>query len=159
VPVPGLNPEAAGLTRRLRWVPGDPLVRQRASWFVLSGSEAMMVMNAFDRADARGNSVRCEGDEDIVRVVVGGVLTDATAATVREMLLDACERGTKGVVLTIEAELDPMDPTVLGRLMDMAQRRCWAASRRFEVTATDAMVCEALAAMGIWPSTPSGSPG
>ncbi|WP_328320918.1 hypothetical protein OHA70_23035 [Kribbella sp. NBC_00382] len=116
-----------------------------------------MVMDAYDRADARGESVRWECDADLVRIVVGGVLTDATAASAREMLLDACERRTKGIVLTIEAEFDPMNPDVLGRLMDMAQRRCWAASRRLEVTATDPMICEALATMGIWPSPQSGS--
>ncbi|MEV6412541.1 hypothetical protein [Kribbella sp. NPDC051718] len=112
----------------------------------------MMVMDAYDRADEQGNSVRWECDADFVRIVVGGVLTDATASTAREMLVDACERRAKGIVLTIDAELDPLNPTVLGLLMDMAQRRCWAASRHLEVTATNPNVCEALAAMGIWPA-------
>jgi anti-anti-sigma regulatory factor len=113
----------------------------------------MMATDAYDRADAQGKTVRWECDADVVRIVVGGVLTDETAASARELLLDACEQRTKGIVLSIEAELDPMKPTVLGRLMDSAQRRCWAASRRLEVTATDPTVCEALATMGIYPST------
>jgi anti-anti-sigma regulatory factor len=113
----------------------------------------MMATDAYDRADAQGKSVRWECDAEVVRIVVGGVLTDETAATAREMLLDACERRTKGIVLSIEAELDPVNASVLGRLMDMAQRRCWAASRRLEVTATNPDVCEALATMGIWSST------
>ncbi|MFI5707083.1 hypothetical protein [Kribbella sp. NPDC051620] len=118
----------------------------------------MMVMDAYDRADAQGNPVRWECDADVVRIVVGGVLTDATVSTAREMIVNACERRAKGIVLTIEAELDPRNPTVLGRLMDTAQRRCWAASRRLEVTATDPNVCESLAAMGIWPTTPEELP-
>jgi hypothetical protein len=112
----------------------------------------MMVTDAQDRADAQGKPVHWECDADVVRIVVRGMLTDETAATAREMLLDACEQRAKGIVLAVEAELDPANPTVLQQLMDVAQRRCWAASRRLEVTATDPDVCDALAAIGIWPT-------
>lgn len=99
------------------------------------------------------SAVRWEYDAGVVRIVVGGVLTEAVAAATRELLLDACERGTEGVVLVVEAELEPANHDVLRHLVDVAQRRCWSASRRFEVIATDPEACQILATAGIWPST------
>jgi hypothetical protein len=105
-----------------------------------------------------GAAVRWERDAGVVRIVIGGVLTDGASAAARELLPDACEQGTEGVVLALEAELDPTDPDVLQRLVDVAQRYCWSASCRLEVTATDPEVCELLACAGIWPSTRGGAP-
>ncbi|WP_344838566.1 hypothetical protein [Kribbella ginsengisoli] len=100
-------------------------------------------------------AVQWECDAGVFRIVVGRVLTETVSAAVRELLLDACERGTHGVVLVVEAELEPGNHDVLRHLVDVAQRRCWAASRRFEVVATDPEICEALATAGIWPSPPT----
>ncbi|MDX6283264.1 MAG: hypothetical protein QOH03_4335 [Kribbellaceae bacterium] len=109
-------------------------------------------MTVTDGAACNAAAVRWECDAGLVRIVVGGVLTDAISAAAREMLADACEEGTEGVALAIEAELDPKNPEVLGYLVDVAQRYCWSASRRLVVTATDPEVCEVLAGAGIWPS-------
>jgi hypothetical protein len=111
---------------------------------------------AHGSAGARKQAVRWNIDAGVVTIVVGGLLTEATSAAARELLLDACERGTEGVVLVVEAELGPANQDVLRHLVDVAQRRCWAASRRFEVVATDPEVCEVLATAGIWPSAPTG---
>ena len=113
----------------------------------------MMIDSAVDGGP--GAAVRWEYDAGVVRIVVGGVLTEAASATARELLMDACERGTQGVALVVDAELEPANHDVLRHLVDVAQRRCWSASRRFEVVASDPEVCEVLATAGIWPSAPT----
>jgi hypothetical protein len=115
----------------------------------------VMESDAVDRADRQAPAVRFEYEAGVARIVVGGVLDELAAAAAREMLLEACERGTTGVVLVVEAELEPGNHDVLRQLVDVAQRRCWAASRQLELVATDRDVCEALAAVGIWPSVPA----
>ncbi|MEV8376497.1 hypothetical protein AB0P21_27385 [Kribbella sp. NPDC056861] len=112
-------------------------------------------MTVVERDAVERMDPRCEYDAGVARIVVGGVLDEATAAAAREMLLEACDRGTTGVVLVIEAEVDPVNHDVLRHLVDVAQRRCWAASRRLDLVATDRDVCEALAAVGVWSSVPA----
>ncbi|MGW6282928.1 hypothetical protein [Kribbella sp. NPDC055071] len=87
-------------------------------------------------------------DAGVARVVIGGTFGAAAAAAVRELLLDLCEPGSVGLVLAIEAVVDPADYEELCHLADTAQRRCWVASCRLEVTATDPGAREALAAAG-----------
>jgi anti-anti-sigma regulatory factor len=99
-------------------------------------------------------AVRLEVGPGAARVVLSGVLTAAVSAAARELLLDACELGAAAVVLDLQVVLDPADHDVLPHLVDVAQRRCWAARCRLDVTASDPEVCEALAAAGIWSSPP-----
>jgi hypothetical protein len=99
-------------------------------------------------------AVRLEVGPGAARVVLSGVLTAAVSAAARELFLDACERRAAAVVLDLQVVLDPTDHEVLPHLVDVAQRRCWAARRRLDVTASDPEVCEALATAGIWPSPP-----
>jgi len=87
----------------------------------------------------------------IARVVVRGTFSTTVSAMAREALLDACEQLPAALELVIEATVDPADADELRHLVDVAQRRCWAASCRLEVTALDPGACEALAAAGIWP--------
>jgi hypothetical protein len=64
-------------------------------------------------------------------------------------LLEACELDAPAVALDLRVVLDPTDHDVLPHLVDVAQRRCWAARRRLDVIASDPDVREALAATGI----------
>jgi hypothetical protein len=94
-------------------------------------------------------AVRLEVDPGAARIVLTGVLTAAVSAAAREMFLEACELKAAAVVLDLQVVLDPEDREVLPHLVDVAQRRCWAARRWLDVTASDPEVCEALAAAGI----------
>ncbi|WP_112238472.1 hypothetical protein [Kribbella monticola] len=104
----------------------------------------------YDQAATATPAVRLEVDAETARVVVEGVLTEAVAAAARELLVDACELKTAAVILDLRAILDPADHDVLPHLVDVAQRRCWAARRRFDLTVADPEVREALATAGIW---------
>jgi hypothetical protein len=84
------------------------------------------------------------------RVVVSGVLTAGVSAAAQEMLLEALESRSTAVVLDLQATLDPTAHEALSRLLDVAQRCCWGARRRLDVTATDPRVRDLLAAAGIW---------
>ena len=97
-----------------------------------------------------GPAVRLEVDAGIVRIVVTGLLTAAVSATARELILDACELNSKVVVLDLRVALDPAERDVLPRLVDVAERRCWAARCRLDITASDPAVEEVLAAAGIY---------
>ncbi|MFI5693867.1 STAS domain-containing protein [Kribbella sp. NPDC051586] len=97
-------------------------------------------------------AVRLESDAGVVRIVIDGSFSEAASAMAQELLLDACDRTAAGVVLAVEATVAAADHAVLRHLVDVAQRRCWAASCRLEVTAADPDVCEVLAAAGIWPA-------
>jgi hypothetical protein len=96
--------------------------------------------------------VSLESGGGIARIVIRGTFSEAAAAVARELLLDACEQTTVGVVLAVEAVVDPLGYDELCHLVDVAQRRCWTASCRLEVTASDAGAREALAAAGFWPT-------
>jgi hypothetical protein len=104
----------------------------------------------YDQAATAMPAVRLELEAGIARVVVEGVLTDIVAAAARELLLDACESKTTAVILDLRVILDPADHDVLPHLVDVAQRRCWAARRRFDLAVSDPEVREALAAAGLW---------
>jgi hypothetical protein len=108
--------------------------------------------SAQERPTAPVAEVRMESSAGLVRIVIEGSFSEAASAMARELLLDACERATAGVVLAVEATVAAADHDVLRHLVDVAQRRCWAASCRLEVTAADPDVCEVLAAAGIWPA-------
>jgi hypothetical protein len=95
-------------------------------------------------------AVRLEVGNDAVRLVLSGVLTAAVSAAARELLLEACDLSEQAVVLDLQVVLDPTDHEVLPRLVDVAQRRCWTARRRLDVTAANPEIIEALAAAGIW---------
>lgn len=105
---------------------------------------------------AAAPAVVLEIDAGMARIVVGGVFSDAAAAMARELLVDACERATVGVVLAVEATVDAAHRDELCHLVDVAQRRCWAASCRLEVTALHPETRDALATAGIWSSRASG---
>ncbi|MEV5968221.1 hypothetical protein AB0L70_41025 [Kribbella sp. NPDC051952] len=102
--------------------------------------------------DRSAPAVTLESDAGVARIVIAGTFSDAASALAQELLVDACDRGTVGVTLAVEADVGPDDHAVLTHLVDVAQRRCWAASCRLEVTAADPDVCEVLAAAGIWPT-------
>jgi glyoxylate carboligase len=70
----------------------------------------------------------------------------------QELLVDACDRATVGVVLAVEADVGSDAHAALCHLVDVAQRRCWAASCQLEVTVADSGACEVLADTGIWPT-------
>lgn len=95
-----------------------------------------------------------EYDNSVTRITMSGALTASTAATARELLVDACELATVAVVLDLTAVVGLEDPELLRHLVDVAQRRCWAARRRLDVTATDPDICAALATLGVWPLKP-----
>ena len=94
--------------------------------------------------------VRLEDGAGFVRVVVEGILTAAVSASARELLVEVCELEPTAVVLDLRVELNPAEPGVLSHLLDVVQRRCWAARCQLEVTSSDAEVCDALAAAGIY---------
>lgn len=97
-----------------------------------------------------GPPVRLEIAPGVVRVVVTGTLTAEVAATARELILDACELRANSVVLDLQVALDPTDRAALQHLVDVAERRCWAARCRLDITASDPAVEEALATGGIY---------
>ena len=101
---------------------------------------------------AAAPAVVLEVDAGVARIVVGGVFSAAAAAMARELLVDACDRATVGVVLVVEATVDAAHRDELCHLVDVAQRRCWAASCRLEVAALHPEACDALVTAGIWPS-------
>jgi len=109
-----------------------------------------------DSADERRTApiaqVRSESDAGVVRISIEGSFSEAASAMAQELLLDACDRASDGVVLVVEAAVAVTDHAVLRHLVDVAQRRCWTASCRLEVTATDPGVCGLLAAAGISPA-------
>jgi hypothetical protein len=113
--------------------------------------------SAHDRPTAPVAEVRLESDAGVVRIVIDGSFSEAASAMAQELLLDACDRATAGVVLAFETAVPAADHAVLCHLVDVAQRHCWTASCRLEVTAADPGVCEVLAAAGIWPANPSGT--
>ncbi len=94
--------------------------------------------------------VRLEDGAGSVRVVVEGVLTAAVSASARELLMEVCELEPTAVVLDLRVVLNPADPGVLSHLLDVAQRRCWAARCQLTVTSPDPGVQETLAAAGIY---------
>ncbi len=108
----------------------------------------MTVLEQETYDDVNYPAVRIERDGALVRIVVEEQLTEPVAAAVRELLVDACGRSTRSVVLAFEAELGPVGRELLPRLLDVAQRRCWSASCWLDVTSTRADVQELLAATG-----------
>jgi anti-anti-sigma regulatory factor len=95
-------------------------------------------------------AVRLEVARGVVRVVVAGRLTAEVAAAARELILDACELKPKAVVLDLRVALDPTDRKALPHLVDVAERRCWAARCRLDITTSDPAVEETLATSGIY---------
>ncbi len=91
-------------------------------------------------------------EDAAIRIVLGGVLTVEATAAARELLVDACELSADVVVLDLAGVVGTEDPELLSRLVDVAQRRCWAARRRLDVVATDPDICAILATAGIWPT-------
>ena len=108
--------------------------------------------SAHDQPAAPAAAVRLESDAGVVRIVIDGTFSEAASAMAQELLMDACDRAPLGVVLAVEADVGAADHAVLLHLVDVAQRRCWAASCRLEVTAANPGACEVLAAAGIWPT-------
>ncbi|TDD60285.1 hypothetical protein E1263_11735 [Kribbella antibiotica] len=92
--------------------------------------------------------VRLERAGARVRIVVTTQLTEEVSAAVRELLVDACDRRTRCVVIALEAGLGPVGHEVLPHVLDVAERRCWSASCHLEVTASDPEVLELLASLG-----------
>jgi hypothetical protein len=97
-----------------------------------------------------GPPVRLEVAAGVVRVVVSGLLTAEVSASARELILDACELRAKAVVLDLRVALDPAYREALPHLVDVAERRCWAARCRLHITASDPAVEAALATGGIY---------
>jgi hypothetical protein len=97
-----------------------------------------------------GPTARLEVAPGVARVVVTGTLTAEVVAIARELILDACELKSEAVVLDLRVTLDPTDPGALPHLVDVAERRCWAARCRLNITASDPAVEAALATGGIY---------
>jgi hypothetical protein len=108
----------------------------------------MTVIDGASEVSSGLEAVSWEVEAGTARIVVRGAFCETTAAAARELLLDVCTPDLAGLVLAIEATVDPAEYDDLCHLVDVAQRRCWAASCRLEVTATDPGACDALAAAG-----------
>jgi hypothetical protein len=134
------------------WLDSSDSERAVCCWLTEVWNMTMVGGSAQERSTAPVAEVRLESSAGLVRVVIDGSFSEAASAMAQELLLDACDRATAGVVLAVEATVAAADHDVLHHLVDVAQRRCWAASCRLEVTAADPDVCELLAAAGIWPA-------
>ncbi|GAA1699165.1 hypothetical protein GCM10009745_52120 [Kribbella yunnanensis] len=97
---------------------------------------------------ANDPGVRLERAGTQVRIVIDAQLSEVVSSATRELLVDACDRRTRRIVISLEAGLGPVDHEILPHLLDVAERRCWSASCHLDVTASTPEVSELLETLG-----------